>query len=550
MADFAYQELLPVGEDKTKYRKLSSDHVRVKTLTDEDGNRTEILEVDPDALVLAARTAFDDMNHFYRTHHLESLARILDDSEASQNDQFVARELLENAVVAAEGTFPSCQDTGTAIVFAKKGQRVWTDEKDSEAISRGVFRSYTEGNYRYSQLAPISMFEEKNTGSNLPAQIDILAAPGEEYRLLFVAKGGGSANKFFLFQQTKALLNPTSFEKFVDEKLRSIGTAACPPYHLALVIGGTSAEYTMKVTKLATAGYLDNLPTSGGPLPHAFRDLEMEKKVLEISRNIGIGAQFGGKYFCHDVRIIRLPRHGASCPVGMGVSCSADRNVNAKINREGVWVEQLDGDPGRFLQGAQALTQGTAVVPIDLDRPMKEILAELTKHPIATRLTLTGDIIVARDIAHAKLKERLDEGGELPEYFKEKIIYYAGPAKTPDGAASGSFGPTTAQRMDSYVPEFQALGGSLITLAKGNRTPIVTQSCKENGGFYLGSVGGPAARLARDCIKHVEIIEFPELGMEAVYKIRVEKFPAFIVVNDKGEDFFDRFRPQRLVQVK
>ena len=549
MADFAYQEMLPLGKDDTEYRKLTDEHVRVKKVTDESGNTTEILAVDPEALVTAARTAFDEMNHFYRTHHLESLANILDDDEASQNDLFVARELLENAVVAAEGRFPSCQDTGTALILGKKGQRVWTEENDGEAISRGVFRSYTEGNYRYSQLAPLSMFEEKNTGSNLPAQIEINAIPGEEYHLLFIAKGGGSANKFSLFQQTKALLNPASFEKFVDEKLRGIGTAACPPYHLALVIGGTSAELTMKVTKLATAGYLDNLPTSGSMSAHAFRDLEMEKRVLQISRDIGIGAQFGGKYFCHDVRVIRLPRHGASCPVGMGVSCSADRNIKAKITRDGVFVEQLDTDPARFLKGKKAADTGKSAVAIDLNRPMKEILAELSQHPIATRLTLTGDIIVARDIAHAKLKEALDRGEDLPDYFKNHIIYYAGPAKTPEGAASGSFGPTTAQRMDPYVPIFQAEGASLVTLAKGNRTPIVTQSCKDHGGFYLGSVGGPAARLGRDCITQVEVIDFPELGMEAIYKIRVEEFPAFIVVNNKGEDFFDRFRPNRLVQV-
>jgi fumarate hydratase class I len=549
MADFFYQEMLPLGEDTTEYRKLTDQHVQIRTLTDESGQATEVLEVDSEALVTAARAAFDDMNHFYRTRHLKSLARILDDEESSQNDLFVARELLENAVIAAEGQFPSCQDTGTALVLGKKGQRVWTDENDSEAISRGVFRSYTEGNYRYSQLTPLSMFEEKNTGSNLPAQIEINAVPGDEYRLLFIAKGGGSANKFFLFQQTKALLNPASFEKFVDEKLRGIGTAACPPYHLALVVGGTSADYTMKVTKLATAGYLDDLPTSGSLAPHAFRDLEMEKKVLQISRDIGIGAQFGGKYFCHDVRVIRLPRHGASCPVGMGVSCSADRNIKAKITREGVFIEQLDTDPARFLKGAKAVQEGKAAVAIDLNRPIEEICAELGKHPIATRLTLTGEIIVARDIAHARLKEQLDKGEALPEYFKNHIIYYAGPAKTPDGEASGSFGPTTAQRMDSYVPIFQALGASRVTLAKGNRSPIVTQSCKEHGGFYLGSVGGPAARLGRDCITKVEVIDFPELGMEAVHKISVENFPAFIVVNDKGEDFFDRFRPDRLVQL-
>ena len=543
MADFSYQELLPLGKDTTEYRQLTSDHVSTDTLTASDGSRVEVLRVEQDALTLAARQAFNDMNHFYRTHHLRSLARILDDPEASDNDCFVARQLLENAVIAAEGVFPSCQDTGTAIVLGKKGQRVWSDENDEEAIARGVFRSYVEGNYRYSQLAPLSIFEEKNTGSNLPAQIEIMAVPGDEYKLLFIAKGGGSANKSFLFQQTKALLNPKAFAKFVDEKLRSIGTAACPPYHLALVVGGTSAEYTMKVTKLATAGYLDNLPTSGSPSAHGFRDLEMEKQVLEWSRSIGIGAQFGGRYFCHDVRVIRLPRHGASCPVGMGVSCSADRNIKAKITRQGVFLEQLDTDPGRFIKGARSAEDGGETVAVDLNRPLEEIRAQLTKLPLATRLSLTGSMIVARDIAHARLKEQLDDGQPLPDYFKESLIYYAGPAKTPDGHASGSFGPTTAQRMDPYIPEFQKHGASLVTLAKGNRTAIVTESCKENGGFYLGSIGGPAAVLGRDSIRKVEVIDFPDLGMEAIYRIQIENFPAFIVVDDKGNDFFARFRP-------
>lgn len=542
MAEFHYQDILPIGKDETRYRLLSREHVAVKSLKDSDDKVTEVLEVAPEALTMLARQAFDDMNHFYRTHHLESLARILDDPEASENDHFVARELLENAIIAAEGTFPSCQDTGTAIVFAKKGQRVWTQENDEAALSRGVFRSYVEGNYRYSQLAPMTMFEEKNTGSNLPAQLDIHAGPGDEYHFLFIAKGGGSANKFFLYQQTKALLNPKSFEKFVDEKLRTIGTAACPPYHLALVVGGTSAEYTMKTVKLATAGYLDHLPTSGSESAHAFRDLEMEKQVLEISQKIGIGAQFGGKYFCHDVRVIRLPRHGASCPVGMGVSCSADRNIKGKITRNGIEIEQLDTDPGRFYKGAEAEKSGEHSVPIDINRPLKEVCAELTKLPLATRLQLTGDMIVARDIAHARVKECLDSGKGIPDYFKDKIIYYAGPAKTPEGHPSGSFGPTTAQRMDPYIPVFQKEGASLVTLAKGNRTPVVTESCKQNGGFYLGSIGGPAARLGRDCIRKVEVIDYPELGMEAIFKISVENFPAFIIVDDKGNDFFERFR--------
>jgi fumarate hydratase class I len=541
MADFVYQELLPLGGDTTSYRLLGRDGARISRL----GGR-EILEVDAEAITALVREGFHDIEHFYRSGHLESLARILDDPEASANDVYVARELLENAVIAAEGVFPSCQDTGTAIVHAKKGQRVWTDEKDEEAIARGVFRSFAEHNFRYSQLAPLSMFEEKNTGSNLPAQIEIAAVPGEAYHFLMIAKGGGSANKSFLFQETKALLNPESLTRFVEEKLRSIGTAACPPYHLALVIGGTSAEHTLKVVKLATAGYLDRLPQKGSAGGHAFRDLDWERRVLELSRRVGIGAQFGGKYFCHDVRVIRLPRHGASCPVGVGVSCSADRHILGKITREGVFLEQLDTDPGRFLRGARAAREDGGAVPIDLRRGMAALRAELSRLPLATRVMLNGEMVVARDLAHARLKERLDAGKGLPGYFKEHVIYYAGPAKTPAGKPSGSFGPTTAQRMDPYIPTFQAEGASLVTLAKGNRGPSVAESCRQHGGFYLGSIGGPAARLGRDCIRKVEGVDFPELGMEAVYKIQVEGFPAFIVVDDKGNDFYARFRPVKL----
>ena len=545
MTDFEYQELLPLGKDTTtKYRLLTQDHV---STTEFDG--VEILRVAPEALALVCREGFRDIEHFYRTHHLQSLAKILDDPEASENDQYVARELLENAVIAAEGVFPSCQDTGTAIIFAKKGQRVWTDENDEEALSRGVFRSFQESNFRYSQLAPLSMFEEKNTGTNLPAQIEIEAVPGNAYEFLFVAKGGGSANKFFLYQQTKALLNPKSFKEFVEEKIRTIGTAACPPYHLALVVGGTSSEYAIKVCKLATTGYLDNIPTKGSQAGHAFRDLGMEKEVLDLSREVGIGAQFGGKYFCHDVRVIRLPRHGASCPVAMGVSCSADRNIKGKITKDGVFLEQLDTDPGRFLSGAKAAEEGTDVVPIDLTVGMDKVRAKLSELPLTTRLMLSGDIIVARDIAHARLKDRLDKGEPIPDYFREHIIYYAGPAKTPEGEASGSFGPTTAQRMDPYIPVFQEQGASLVTLAKGNRSPVVTESCQKYGGFYLGSIGGPAARLGRDCIAKVDVVDYAELGMEAIFKISVKDFPAFIVVDDKGNDFFARFRPGvKLVQ--
>jgi fumarate hydratase class I len=538
MPEFTYQPPLPLGPDETEYRKLSSDHVATSTFEGQT-----ILKVEPEALALLAREAIHDVSHLLRTSHLRSLGKILDDPEASENDRYVARELLENAVIASDRILPGCQDTGTAIVFAKKGQRVWTGGGDEEALSSGIHKTYTESNLRYSQLAPLSMYEEKNTGSNLPAQIDIAAVDGDEYRFLFITKGGGSANKSLLFQETKALLNPDSFCKFVDEKIRTLGTAACPPYHLVVVIGGSSAESTMKVVKLASAGYLDALPTQGSMGAHAFRDLEAEKKVLEISRATGIGAQFGGKYFCHDVRVIRLPRHGASCPVGIGVSCSADRNIKAKITRDGIFLEQLDGDPARFLKGATAEASGQSVTRVDLRRPFKEVLATLSSLQVTSRVMLTGDLIVARDIAHARIKEKFDRGEGVPEYFKNHIIYYAGPAKTPKGMASGSFGPTTAARMDPYIPLLQAEGASLVTLAKGNRSALVTESCKKNGGFYLGSIGGAAARFGKDYIKKVEVVDYPELGMEAIYKISVEDLPAFVVVDDKGNDFFARFKP-------
>lgn len=533
MPEFSYEPMFQhVGHDDTPFDLISTDGVKVTRLGDR-----EVLEVEPQALTLLAKRAFTDVSHLLRTRHLEKLAKILQDPEASPNDRFVARDLLRNAAIAAHGVLPSCQDTGTATIVAKKGQQVWTPGDDAEALSRGVFECYVENNLRYSQLAPLSMFEERNTGTNLPAQIDIYGEPGDEYRFLFVAKGGGSANKMLLFQETKALLNPKSLTAWIDAAVRKLGTSACPPYHLAIVIGGTSAELTMKALKLATAGELDDLPTSGSPGGRAFRDLEWEEKVFALTRETGIGAQFGGKYFCHDVRVVRLPRHGASCPVGIGVSCSADRNIRGRIDRQGVWLERLERHPERFLLEADGQRADEAV-RIDIDRPMKEILAELTKHPVGTRLSLTGHMVVARDIAHARLAERLERGEGLPEYVKEKMIYYAGPAKTPAGYASGSFGPTTAGRMDTYVPRFQAVGASLVTLAKGNRSKQVTESCKAHGGFYLGSIGGPAARLARDCIKHVEVLEYPELGMEAIWRIRVEDFPAFIVVDDKGNDFY------------
>jgi fumarate hydratase, class I len=536
MSDYVHHQMFPVGDDATPYRKLTGDYVSTGTF---DGET--VLKVDTKALTVLTAEAFRDISHLLRPGHLTQLSNILKDPEASDNDRFVALDLLKNANIAAGGVLPMCQDTGTAIVMGKKGARVWTGGGDEAALSEGVLKTFTESNLRYSQVAPLDLFTEKNTGSNLPAQIEIYADTGEAYKFLFIAKGGGSANKTFLYQETKALLNPASLTKFLDAKIRTLGTAACPPYHLAIVIGGTSAELTLKTVKLASCRYLDTLPTKGNEHGQAFRDLEWEEKVHELTRNMGIGAQFGGKYFCHDVRVIRLPRHGASCPVGIGVSCSADRQALGKITKDGVFLEQLEANPAKYLPEITDDALGGDVVEIDLNRPMKQILGDLTKHPVRTRLSLTGPIIVARDIAHAKLKERLDAGEGLPQYFKDHGVYYAGPAKTPKGYASGSFGPTTAGRMDSYVDQFQAAGGSMIMLAKGNRSKVVTDACKKHGGFYLGSIGGPAARLAQDCIKKVELVEYEELGMEAIWKIEVENFPAFIVVDDKGNDFFAEF---------
>ncbi|MGE0397917.1 MAG: fumarate hydratase [Kofleriaceae bacterium] len=534
MPTFAFQDILDIGHhEDTPYKLLTTDHVS----TFEARGRS-FLEVAPEALTLLAKTAMRDIAHLLRPGHLAQLRSILDDPEASANDRFVALELLKNANIAAGGILPGCQDTGTAIIMGKKGQHVLTTGGDEAALSRGVFDTYAEANLRYSQVAPLDMFEEKNTGNNLPAQIELYATDGDEYHFLFMAKGGGSANKSLLFQETKALLNPKSLAAFLDAKLRSLGTAACPPYHLAVVIGGTSAEQTLKVAKLASARYLDHLPTSGNNLGRAFRDLEWEAKVLDIARSTGIGAQFGGKYFAHDARVIRLPRHGASCPVALAVSCSADRQALGKITREGVFLEQLETDPAKYMPETTHSELEGEVVKIDLRMPMSEIRALLSRYPIKTRLTLSGPMIVARDIAHAKLKERIDRGEGLPQYMKDHCVYYAGPAKTPAGYASGSFGPTTAGRMDSYVDLFQQHGGSMVMLAKGNRSQQVTDACKAHGGFYLGSIGGPAARLAKDCITKVEVHEMAELGMEAVWRIEVVDFPAFIVVDDKGNDFF------------
>jgi fumarate hydratase class I len=533
MSEFHHQPIFELGPDETTYRQLGSDGVSTVVL---DGE--EFLRVDPDVLREVSRQAFDDIAHLLRPSHLAQLRKVVDDPAASGNDKFVAMELLRNANIAAGRVLPGCQDTGTAIVMAHKGERVLTGGDDVRALSQGVFDAYQQRNLRYSQLAPLDMYTEKNTGSNLPAQVEIYAEPGGEYDLLFIAKGGGSANKTFLYQETKALLNPSSLLAFVEAQLKTIGTSACPPYHLALVIGGTSAEFTLKTVKLASTRYLDRLPTSGNVLGRAFRDVDMERQVLEIAEHIGVGAQFGGKYFAHDARVIRLPRHGASCPVGLGVSCSADRQALAKITREGVFLEQLEENPAKYLPDVTDDELDSDVVRIDLDRPMPEILAELTKYPVATRLSLSGTMVVARDIAHAKLKERLDRGEDLPTYIKDHMVYYAGPAKKPEGRASGSFGPTTAGRMDSYVEAFQSHGGSLVMLAKGNRSRQVTDACAQHGGFYLGSIGGPAARLADHSIRSVEVLEYPELGMEAVWKIRVEDFPAFIVVDDKGNDFY------------
>ncbi|MGP3973028.1 fumarate hydratase [Streptomyces sp. 8N114] len=544
--EFSYTDLLPTGEDPTPYRLITSEGVS----TFEVDGRT-FLKVEPEALRQLAAEAIHDIQHYLRPEHLAQLRRILDDPEASANDRFVALDLLKNANIAAAGVLPMCQDTGTAIVMGKRGQQVLTAGGDEEALSRGIHDAYTQLNLRYSQMAPLTMWEEKNTGTNLPAQIELYATDGDAYKFLFMAKGGGSANKSFLYQETKAVLNEASMMKFLEQKIRSLGTAACPPYHLAIVVGGTSAEYALKTAKYASAHYLDELPAEGSPSGHGFRDKELEEKVFELTQQIGIGAQFGGKYFCHDVRVVRLPRHGASCPVAIAVSCSADRQAKAKITAEGVFLEQLETDPARFLPETteSELTQGAGpdldAVQIDLSRPMDEILAELTKHPVKTRLSLTGTLVVARDIAHAKIKERLDAGEEMPQYLKDHPVYYAGPAKTPEGYASGSFGPTTAGRMDAYVAQFQAAGGSKVMLAKGNRSKQVTDACAEHGGFYLGSIGGPAARLAQDCIKKVEVLEYEELGMEAVWKIEVEDFPAFIVVDDKGNDFFADPAPEQ-----
>jgi len=530
---FTYQDPFPLGPDDTEYRLLSKEGVSTTTF---EGR--EILKIEPEVLAYIAQQAMRDTSFLLRHKHLAQVAAILDDPEASANDRYVATTLLKNAEIAAEGILPFCQDTGTATVVAKKGQQVWTGANDAEFISKGIYECYTQENLRYSQTAPLDMFTEVNTGTNLPAQIDLYATEGADYKFLFVAKGGGSANKTFLFQETKALLNPKGLEKFVTDKLSYLGTSACPPYHLALVIGGTSAEACLKTVKLASAKYLDHLPTSGNTEGRAFRCLETEKLVLKIAQQSGIGAQFGGKYFALDVRVIRLPRHGASCPVGLGVSCSADRNIKAKINKDGIWLEKMETNPGRFIPASQRTIKDDKVVRIDLNQPMPGILAELSKHPVTTRVLLTGPLVVARDIAHAKLKERVDAGQGLPDYFKNHPVYYAGPAKTPKGYASGSFGPTTAGRMDSYVDLFQSLGGSMVMLAKGNRSPAVTNACKTHGGFYLGSIGGPAAILAKENIKKVEVIEYAELGMEAVWKIEVVDFPAFILVDDKGNDFF------------
>ncbi|MDA8141563.1 MAG: fumarate hydratase [Desulfobacteraceae bacterium] len=531
MTQFVFQSMFPMGADDTPYRHLSADYVSSAQF---EGR--QILKVAPEGLTLLAEQGLKDISHFYRPGHLKQLAQILEDSQSSPNDRYVALELLKNAMIAAEGEFPMCQDTGTAIIIGKKGQQVWTGGHDEAALAEGVFNAYTRNNLRYSQNAPLSMYAEKNTGCNLPAQIELYAVDGDTYSFLMLAKGGGSANKTYLYQETKAVLTPATLVPFLVTKMKSLGTAACPPYHLAVVIGGTSAEMTLKTVKLASAKYLDHLPAQGGPGGHAFRDLEIEAELLERSRQLGIGAQFGGKYFCLDVRVIRLPRHGASCPIGIGVSCSADRNIKAKINAQGIFLEQLETDPVRYLPQPAAAEE--AAVSLDLNQPMDRIRATLSQYPVATRLRLNGTLIVARDIAHAKLKERLDSGQGLPQYFKDHIIYYAGPAKTPPGYASGSFGPTTAGRMDAYVPIFQAQGASMVMLAKGNRSSVVTEACKKYGGFYLGSIGGPAARLGRDCITRMELVEFPELGMEAIYKITVKDFPAFILVDDKGNDFF------------
>jgi len=535
MPGFSYQDPFPLGKDTTKYRLLTKEYVSTKKF---DGK--EILKVDPEGLAFLSHQALRDVSFLLRPEHLEQVASILGDPQASPNDRGVTIALLRNAEVAAKFILPLCQDTGTATIVGKKGQQVWTGARDEEYLSKGVHKMYTEENMRYSQSVPLTMYEEVNSGTNLPAQIDLYATQGDEYKFLFVTKGGGSANKMYLYQETKALLNPASLEKFLVEKMKTLGTAACPPYHLAFVVGGTSAEACLKAVKLASTKYFDHLPTSGNKGGQAFRDVEMEEKLLKAAQKSGYGAQFGGKYFALDVRVIRLPRHGASCPVGMGVSCSADRNVKAKITRDGIWLEELERNPGRLIPSKYRGKHEHGVVKVDLNRPMKEILAELTKYPVTTQLSLNGTIIVGRDIAHAKLKERIDKGEGLPQYIKDHPIYYAGPAKTPKGMPSGSFGPTTAGRMDSYVDLFQSHGGSLVMIAKGNRSKAVTDACKKHGGFYLGSIGGPAALLAQENIRKVEVLEYPELGMEAIWKIEVEDFPAFILVDDKGNDFYQQ----------
>ena len=543
--NFSYSDLLPIGEDTTKYRLVSREGVSVVKLGDK-----EFLQVEPSALTLLTETAIHDISHYLRSEHLEQLAKILKDPEASANDRFVALDLLKNANIAAGGILPMCQDTGTALIMGKKGQYVLTTAKDEVALSQGVYDAYTKLNLRYSQMAPVTTWEEKNTGNNLPAQIEIYADSDhpDEYNFMFIAKGGGSANKSFLYQETKAVLNPTSFMNWLDEKLRSIGTAACPPYHLAIVIGGTSAEHTVKTAKLASTHYLDHLPTQGDAATgHGFRDLALEEEVFKLTQKLGIGAQFGGKYFCHDVRVVRLPRHGASLPIAIAVSCSADRQAKAKITKEGIFIEQLETEPAHYLPETTDEHLDDNVVAINLNQPMDAIRAELSKHPVKTRVSLTGTIVVARDIAHARIKEMIDAGKPMPDYMKNYAVYYAGPAKTPTGMASGSFGPTTAGRMDSYVDYFQAHGGSFVMLAKGNRSKAVTDACAQHGGFYLGSIGGPAARLAQDCIKKVEVLDFEDLGMEAVWKIDVVDFPAFIVVDDKGNDFFQEI--SKLVKI-
>jgi fumarate hydratase class I len=537
MNNYTHHEMFPLKEANTPWKKLTDDYVKAVKFEGQT-----LLKIEPQALTLLAAEAFKDISHLLRPEHLGQLRKILDDPESSQNDRFVALDLLKNANISAGGVLPMCQDTGTAIVMGKKGANILTDGQDEAALAEGVLKTFTESNLRYSQVAPIDLFNEANTGNNLPAQIEIYSDQGNAYKFLFIAKGGGSANKTFLFQKTKALLNPESLIQFLDEKIRTLGTAACPPYHLAIVIGGTSAELTLKTVKLASCKYLDNLPTHGNKYGQAFRDINWEQKIHKLTQSLGIGAQFGGKYFCHDVRVIRLPRHGASCPVGIGVSCSADRQAMGKITEDGIFLEKLETDPSKYLPEVTDEQLEGDVLAIDLNRPMKDVLAELTKYPVRTRLSLTGSLIVARDIAHAKIKERLDKGYELPKYFKDHGIYYAGPAKRPDGMASGSFGPTTAGRMDSYVEQFQSAGGSMIMLAKGNRSQQVTNACKKYGGFYLGSVGGPAARLAQDCITSIKLIEYEELGMEAIWKIEIKNFPAFIIVDDKGNDFFAEFK--------